>query len=141
MDNWSGSDPFMDFRSNDEELPFEDDEELPFADDKQTKDEELPFDNVKNSEKNADSTETASPDGSAGSAEEKYENLTLEKAFSRLDELADRLEKRDIPLEESFRLYKEGMDLLKFCRERIDTVEKKMQVISDDGELTDFTAK
>lgn len=65
-------------------------------------------------------------------------DMTLEEAFKKLDDIAARLEKRDIPLEESFRLYKEGMDLLKFCRGRIDTVEKKMQVISDDGELTDF---
>lgn len=64
--------------------------------------------------------------------------LTLEQAFARLDELAVKLEEKDVPLEESFRLYKEGMDLLKFCRSEIDTVEKKMQVITEDGELRDF---
>ncbi|MEE8836275.1 MAG: exodeoxyribonuclease VII small subunit [Eubacteriales bacterium] len=68
----------------------------------------------------------------------EQEGLTLEQAFGRLDELAGRLEEKDVPLEESFRLYKEGMDLLKFCRSQIDTVEKKMQVITEDGELRDF---
>ena len=90
----------------------------------------------------ADDAGELSADRSSGDGEEpaagKDGELTLEEAFSRLDNLAARLEQRDIPLEESFRLYKEGMDLLKFCRERIDTVEKKMQVISDDGELSDF---
>lgn len=90
----------------------------------------------------ADDAGELSADRSSGDGEEpaagKDGELTLEEAFSRLDNLAARLEQRDIPLEESFHLYKEGMDLLKFCRERIDTVEKKMQVISDDGELSDF---
>ena len=64
--------------------------------------------------------------------------LTLEEAFARLDELVERLEDRDVPLEESFQIYKEGMDLLKSCNEKIDTVEKKMQQINANGEVSDF---
>ena len=64
--------------------------------------------------------------------------LTLEEAFGRLDELVERLEDRDVSLEESFQIYKEGMDLLKSCNEKIDTVEKKMQQIYADGEVSDF---
>ncbi len=70
-------------------------------------------------------------------SEEKKE-LTLEESFQKLDELIARLENRDIPLEESFAIYKEGMDLLKSSREKIDTVEKKMLQISEDGELSEF---
>lgn len=64
--------------------------------------------------------------------------LTLEESFQRLDELIAKLEDREIPLEESFAVYKEGMDLLKSSREKIDTVEKKMLQISEDGELSEF---
>ena len=70
--------------------------------------------------------------------EEEQKERTLEESFERLDELVERLEDRDIPLEESFRIYKEGMDLLKSCSEKIDTVEKKMQQIGADGEMSDF---
>ncbi|MCI6637939.1 MAG: exodeoxyribonuclease VII small subunit [Bilifractor sp.] len=70
-------------------------------------------------------------------ADEKKE-LTLEESFQRLDELIARLEDREIPLEDSFAIYKEGMDLLKSSREKIDTVEKKMLQISEDGELREF---
>ena len=70
-------------------------------------------------------------------ADEKKE-LTLEESFQRLDELIARLEDREIPLEDSFAIYKEGMDLLKSSREKIDTVEKKMLQISEDGELCEF---
>ena len=70
------------------------------------------------------------------SAEKK--ELTLEESFQRLDELIAKLEDREIPLDESFAVYKEGMDLLKSSREKIDTVEKKMLQISEDGELSEF---
>lgn len=66
------------------------------------------------------------------------QELTLEESFSRLDELVEKMEDRNIPLEESFRIYKEGMDLLKKCSEKIDLVEKKMQQINADGQLEDF---
>ena len=69
---------------------------------------------------------------------EDERELTLEESFARLDELVERLEDRDVPLEESFQIYKEGMDLLKSCNEKIDTVEKKMQQINNDGEMSDF---
>ena len=66
------------------------------------------------------------------------QELTLEESFSRLDELVEKMEDRSIPLEESFRIYKEGMDLLKKCSEKIDLVEKKMQQINADGQLEEF---
>lgn len=71
-------------------------------------------------------------------AEKKKKELTLEESFARLEELVERLEDRDVPLEESFQIYKEGMDLLKNCKEKIDTVEKKMKQINADGELSEF---
>lgn len=67
------------------------------------------------------------------------QELTLEESFARLDELVGKLEDRDVPLEESFQIYKEGMDLLKKCSDKIDLVEKKMQQISADGHLEEFT--
>jgi len=67
------------------------------------------------------------------------QEMTLEESFARLDELVEKLEDRDVPLEESFRIYKEGMDLLKKCSEKIDLVEKKMQQINADGQLEEFT--
>ena len=70
-------------------------------------------------------------------AEEKQE-MTLEETFAKLDELLTALESRDITLEESFRNYQQGMELLKKCNEKIDRVEKKMQLINEEGETSDF---
>lgn len=70
--------------------------------------------------------------------EEKKEEISLEESFSRLDDMIGKLEDRELPLEESFRLYQQGMELLKHCSEKIDTVEKKIQIMNGDGELDEF---
>ena len=72
-------------------------------------------------------------------AENQKEEKTLEEAFSELDVLADKLEDRETSLEDSFRLYKQGMGLLKFCNDKLDTVEKKMLQVNEDGSLGDFS--
>ena len=63
---------------------------------------------------------------------------TLEEAFEKLGELAERLEDSETSLEDSFRFYKEGMELLKYCSGKLDTVEKKMLQMDEDGTLREF---
>ena len=70
--------------------------------------------------------------------ETKAEEKTIEEAFKELDTLAQKLEERETSLEESFRFYKQGMELLKYCSEKLDTVEKKMLQMNEDGELSEF---
>ena len=72
-------------------------------------------------------------------AENQKEEKTLEEAFSELDVLADKLEDRETSLEDSFRLYKQGMGLLKFSNDKLDTVEKKMLQMNEDGSLGEFS--
>ena len=71
-------------------------------------------------------------------ARTEEEDMTLEEAFVRLDGMVERLETRGIPLEESFQIYKEGMELLKKCNDKIDTVEKKMLQVNKSGEYSEF---
>ena len=42
-------------------------------------------------------------------------------------------------LEETFRLYQEGMRLLKNCSEQIDRVEKQMIQIDEEGQIHEFS--
>ena len=71
--------------------------------------------------------------------ETKAEEKTIEEAFKELDMLAQKLEERETSLEESFRFYKQGMELLKYCSEKLDTVEKKMLQMNEDGTLSEFS--
>ncbi|MDE6949395.1 MAG: exodeoxyribonuclease VII small subunit [Lachnospiraceae bacterium] len=70
--------------------------------------------------------------------EEKNRELTLEEAFEKLDGMLEELESPDIPLEESFQVYEQGMKLLKQCNEIIDRVEKNVLKLNENGELEEF---
>ena len=67
------------------------------------------------------------------------EEKSLEEVFAELDLLAEKLEDRETSLEDSFLLYRQGMELLKFCRDRLDTVEKKMLQINENGAFSEFS--
>ncbi len=58
--------------------------------------------------------------------------MTLEESFKKLDEITAKMEDSQLSLEERFVLYKEGVNLIKFCSEKIDTVEKQLKLVNDD---------
>jgi exodeoxyribonuclease VII small subunit len=64
--------------------------------------------------------------------------LTLEQTFEKLEEVIEKLEDEDISLENSFKLYKEGMSLVKSCNGKIDKVEKQVLKLNEDGDLDEF---
>ena len=64
--------------------------------------------------------------------------LTLEEAFAQLEEITRRLEDEEISLEDSFAQYQKGMQLLKYCNDSIDRVEKKVLVLNGEGKLEEF---
>ena len=52
----------------------------------------------------------------------------------------EKLEEGDIPLEEAISIYKEGMELSKFCQEKLKNIEEQLtQIITEDGTKEDFS--
>nr|WP_296006100.1 exodeoxyribonuclease VII small subunit [uncultured Blautia sp.] len=74
----------------------------------------------------------------ADNAKEVREDLTIEESLKELDGIVERLESREISLEDSFSIYQKGMELLRQCSSKIDTVEKKMLKINENGEFSEF---
>ena len=66
------------------------------------------------------------------------ETFNLEEAFLKVEETIADLEREDITLEQSFKEYQKGMELLKKCNETIDKVEKKVLVLNENGETDEF---
>ena len=64
--------------------------------------------------------------------------LKLEEALDQIDALLNQMGDKDVSLEETFRLYQEGMRLLKNCSEQIDRVEKQMIQIDEEGQIHEF---
>ena len=71
-------------------------------------------------------------------AKKQEEKLSLEEALGKLEETIAKLQSEEISLEESFNLYKEGMDYVKLCSETIDQVEKKVLMLNQEGTLNEL---
>ena len=55
----------------------------------------------------------------------------LEASFEELQGIINKLEDSSCTLEESFRLYSDGMKLLKDCSDAIDKVEKQVILLEE----------
>lgn len=64
---------------------------------------------------------------------EKKIDLTYEQAVAELEAIIGKLESGEASLDESISLYSRGMELSKFCKEKLDAIEKKISILSADG--------
>ncbi len=64
--------------------------------------------------------------------------LSIEESFAQIEKIIEKLENPEISLEDSFKEYQAGMDLLKNCDKQIEKVEKKILVLNDNGESHEF---
>lgn len=74
----------------------------------------------------------------ADTGSQQDNRMGIEESFEYLDDVIERMEDPDITLEESFSLYEKGMKVLKEAVKAVDYVEKKVQLIDDDGNTEDF---
>lgn len=68
----------------------------------------------------------------------KMEDLSVEEAFKRLNQILNNLDKEEISLEESFHLYEEGVKLVQHCNAKVDRVEKQIMVLSGAEKQDEF---
>lgn len=57
----------------------------------------------------------------------------FEKAFQQLEKIVQRLEGEELPLDDSLQLFEEGIRLSRFCHQRLEEVEKKIELILADA--------
>ncbi len=58
----------------------------------------------------------------------------FEDALNKLEKIVSKLEGGDISLEESLRLFEEGVRLSRFCNQKLDEAEKKVEILLKDKE-------
>jgi len=56
----------------------------------------------------------------------------FEDALNKLEKIVSKLEEGDIPLEESLKLFEEGIRLSRFCNQKLDEAEKKVEILLKD---------
>jgi exodeoxyribonuclease VII small subunit len=54
---------------------------------------------------------------------------TFEESLKQLEKIVDQLERGDLPLEESVRLFEDGVRLSTTCKQELDAAEGKVQIL------------
>lgn len=68
------------------------------------------------------------------------QKISFEEAMNKLEQIVDKLEEGDVPLEKAIVFYKEGMELSKLCHDKLKSVEEQLtQIITEDGRKQNFT--
>jgi exodeoxyribonuclease VII small subunit len=68
-------------------------------------------------------------------AEKKSDkNQSFEKALERLEILVGEMESGTLNLEKMMACFEEGTELVKFCTQKLNEVEKKIEILAKKGE-------
>jgi exodeoxyribonuclease VII small subunit len=58
----------------------------------------------------------------------------FEKALADLENIVQRLDENDLSLDEALSLFEEGIKLSRFCSQKLDAVENKVEILLKDDE-------
>ena len=59
----------------------------------------------------------------------------FEAALAELDSIVKKLEEGDLPLEQSLALYERGIHLSRFCHARLEDAERRIEILTERGDL------
>ncbi|HSC51558.1 MAG TPA: exodeoxyribonuclease VII small subunit [Gaiellaceae bacterium] len=60
--------------------------------------------------------------------------MTFEEAQRELEEIVQRLERGEAPLDEALELWARGEELYRFCKDRLDAAEGKIEELASRAE-------
>ena len=60
-------------------------------------------------------------------------DIKFEDALLRLEQIVDRLEAGNLPLEESLKVFEEGVGLARHCARYLDDAEKRIELLTRDA--------
>ena len=58
----------------------------------------------------------------------------IEENFKELDELLEKMQDEEVSLDESFEMYKKGIEIVKDSNEQIDKIEKQIEVLEEESD-------
>jgi exodeoxyribonuclease VII small subunit len=59
----------------------------------------------------------------------------FEAAIAELESIVKKLEEGDLTLERSLELFERGVELSRFCHARLEDAERRIEILSERGEL------
>jgi len=55
--------------------------------------------------------------------------MKFEAALDKLEEIVRKLEEGELPLDDSLRLFEEGVKLARFCGTKLDAAERRIEIL------------
>jgi len=69
------------------------------------------------------------------------ENLSFEESLEKLEEIVNKLENGDVPLDEAITEFNKAMNLVKSCNEKLEAAEESIaKIVKDNGDLIEFNS-
>lgn len=62
----------------------------------------------------------------------------IDQGFDKLDQILEKLESDDIRLSDAVKLYTEGVEVVKKCKDSLGKVEKELIILDENGEEYEF---
>ena len=70
------------------------------------------------------------------------EDLSFEESLDKLEEIVKKLETGEVPLDDAIDEFKNAMDLVKVCNEKLNSAEEAIaKIVQENGEIIEFNSR
>ena len=67
------------------------------------------------------------------------EELSFEESLEKLEEIVNKLENGDVPLDDAIDEFNNAMKLVKICNDKLNAAEESIaKIVEENGEIVDF---
>ncbi len=67
------------------------------------------------------------------------EELSFEESLEKLEEIVNKLENGDVPLDDAIDEFNKAMQLVKICNNKLNAAEESIaKIVKENGEIEDF---
>jgi exodeoxyribonuclease VII small subunit len=67
------------------------------------------------------------------------ENLSFEESLEKLEEIVNKLESGDVPLDDAIDEFNKAMQLVKICNDKLNAAEESIaKIVKENGAIEDF---
>lgn len=64
----------------------------------------------------------------------------FESAIAELEQIVKQLEDGDLPLDRSLALFERGVELSRYCHDQLGTAQRRIEVLTERGDVKDGSA-
>ena len=69
------------------------------------------------------------------------QDLSFEESLEKLEEIVNKLENGDVPLDDAIDEFNKAMQLVKLCNEKLNSAEEAIaKIVQDNGEIIEFNS-